>query len=93
MASRYEKIWNAIKKSYEAKNPALRAVVIRCRASKVDTIVLAVKKIKSAENQTRIALDLGRYGKLKIERKYDLADNSMAKILFTLQSPDLAERL
>lgn len=84
MANRYEKIWKAIKARGEVK--------IRCRPAKIPTIVLAVKKIKSAENRSRIDLDLGRYGKLKIDREVE-DENSPAYIVFKLLSAELAENL
>lgn len=83
LANRYDRIWAYIKKHKEAK--------IRCRPAKIPTIVLAVKKIKSAENRSRIDLELGRYGKLQIVRT--IVDDAKGFIEFKLLPAELAERL
>lgn len=85
VASRYEVIWNRIKRD------APKAVKIRCRPKKIPTIVLAVKKIKSAENRGRISLDLGRYGKMQIGR--EVVNDALAFISFKLLSAERAENL
>lgn len=87
MASRYEKIWKAI------KTAGKQGVTIHCRPKKIPTIVLAVKQIKSAENRARIDLDLDRYGKLKIDREVTDKSKFGAKIRFELLSAELAENL
>lgn len=87
MANRYDKIWKAIK--FAGK----KGVTIRCRPAKIPTIVLAVKKIKSAENRGRIDLDLARYGKLAIKRVVTEKSKFGAEITFTLLSAELSENL
>lgn len=93
MASRYEKIWRAIKRAATSKNPKQRGIFIHCRAEKIPTIVLAVKQIKSAENRARIALDLGKYTKMKIDRETGKQFKFGARIRFELMSEELAENL
>lgn len=90
MANRYEVIWKKIKEAYE-KDKAKGSVRLRCRPAKMATIILAVKKIKSAENRSRIALELERYGKLVIGR--ETVNNSTGVLTFRLTDAELAGRL
>lgn len=89
MANRYEVIWREIKKSATTKLNA--GVKIKCRPAKIPTIVLAVKKIKSAENRAKIALDLGKYGKLQIIREEP--SDSLGYITFKLLASETSEML
>lgn len=85
MANRYETIWKHIRER------APKEVKIRCRPKKIPTIVLAVKKIKSAENRARIGLDLGRYGKMQIVR--EVVSDAVGYVTFKLLSAETAENL
>lgn len=85
--NRYDIIWQRIKKLQG------KEVKVKCRAGKVETIVLAVKKIKSAENRARIGLELGRYPEMSIKRIVNEGKDAWSFVCFMLPANELAERL
>lgn len=85
--NRYDIIWRRIKERQG------RPVQVKCRAGKVETIVLAVKKIKSAENRARIGLELGRYPEMSIKRVFGEGKEAWSFVSFMLPANELAERL
>lgn len=56
----YAEIWHALKKYPD------KTVVVNCPVWKMETLIQAVKKIKSTENAALKNLDLPHYGRLKI---------------------------
>jgi hypothetical protein len=64
-AGTYKDIWNAL------KNNTTKTIVVRCNPLHMETLIQAVKKIKSTENAARKRLDdptvVPHYGRLKVE--------------------------
>lgn len=60
----YQDIWNAL------KGNSRKEVVVRCPRGHMETLIQAVKKVKSTENSARKKLDdekLPHWGRLKID--------------------------
>jgi hypothetical protein len=63
-AGNYGAIWNALKANTQ------KFVVVRCPVGHMETLIQAVKKVKSTENAARKRLDdnsLPHWGRLKVE--------------------------
>jgi len=58
----YLQIWAALKANTKAK------IVVGCPPHHMETLIQAVKKIKSTENANRKRLDLSHWGRLKVEK-------------------------
>lgn len=60
----YLDIWNALKANTQ------KEIVVRCPTGHMETLIQAVKKVKSTENSARKKLDddrLPHWGRLKVE--------------------------
>lgn len=82
-AGTYKEIWNALKTHTSKK------IVVRCPVWQMETLIQAVKKIKSTENAARKRLDdaaLPHYGRLVIEKD---AANRTVKFSLTYALGDL----
>ena len=64
----YEQIWAALKSNTKAK------IVVNCPPYHMETLIQAVKKIKSTENANRKRLDderLPHWGRLRVDKDID----------------------
>lgn len=64
----YQQIWGALKANTRAR------VVVKCPAIHMETLIQAVKKIKSTENANRKRLDdpnLPHWGRLVVEKNLE----------------------
>lgn len=72
----YQEIWDALKANGD------RTIVVNCRPYQMETLIQAVKKIKSTENAARKRLDdpsLPHWGRLIVE-----VDKDNCKVKFSL---------
>jgi len=72
----YQEIWEALKANTE------RTVIVNCKPYQIETLIQAVKKIKSTENAARKRLDdpsLPHWGRLVVD-----ADKQAGKVRFSL---------
>ena len=72
----YTEIWEALKSNPE------RSVVVNCKPYQMETLIQAVKKIKSTESAARKRLDdpsLPHWGRLVVD-----ADKQAGKVRFSL---------
>lgn len=58
----YREIWDAL------KNNTQRVVVVNCPHDHMETLIQAVKKVKSGENVARKAFDAPHWGRLIVEK-------------------------
>lgn len=64
----YTDIWNALKANTQ------KQIVVRCPPQHMETLIQAVKKVKSTENAARKRLDdpdLPHWGRLRVEKDED----------------------
>jgi hypothetical protein len=64
----YQQIWKALKANTRAK------IVVRCKYDHMETLIQAVKKIKSQENSARKRLDdpsAPHWGRLVVDKDID----------------------
>lgn len=66
MSSKYERIWEALKKAQTEPNQWVEVKV--ASADTIPTIISVVQNVKSRANVSRKRLDLPAYGKLEIRR-------------------------
>lgn len=72
----YNDIWNALKRNTQ------KSIVVRCPIGHMETLIQAVKKVKSTENAARKRLDdpaAPHWGRLKVE-----IDRKLGTVKFSL---------
>lgn len=58
----YQQIWSALKANTSKK------IVVNCPPQHMETLIQAVKKVKSTENANRKRLDLDHWGRLIVNK-------------------------
>lgn len=83
-AGTYKDVWNAL------KNNTQRTIVVRCPPGHMETLIQAIKKVKSIENSARKSLadpeSAPHYGRLKV--KID-KENNLVQFSLTYAVGDL----
>lgn len=76
----YRDIWDALKAHTRLQ------IVVRCPPGHMETLIQAVKKIKSTENANRKRLDLDHWGRLVVEKD---VEKRIVKFSLTYAMEDL----